>query len=170
MTNRTQEPQFPLMGAVNEVIEDLHRSLGLPDSDFFCECADIGCRARITLTRHEFAQLRSESHPVVVAAHAHRIGDTPAEVLELRGRVGELQEALDSRAIIEQAKGVLAQQSGVTLDTAFEILRRRARNQRSSLIEICAETVAIVEMEGRESPQSSETQPSMQRSDPRGGH
>ena len=169
MTIQRHEPQLPLMATVNEVIDDLHRSLGLPDSDFFCECADIGCRERITLTRDEFARLRSESRPVFIAAHAHRIANAPTEVLELRGRVGELQEALDSRAIIEQAKGVLAQRSGVTLDTAFEILRRRARNQRRSLIEICGETVAIVEMDGRESPLSSGNQPAMQRSDPRGG-
>ena len=169
MTNRRQEQQLAVMVAVNEVIDDLHRSVGLPDSDFFCECADIGCRERTTLTRGEFARLRSESRPVVIDAHAHRIGNAPDEVLELLGRVRELQDALESRVIIEQAKGVLAQRSGVTLDTAFEILRRRARNQRRSLVEICGETLAIVETEGWESSRSSEHQQSMRRSDPRGG-
>lgn len=167
MTNRRQEQHMAVMAAVNEVIEELHHSLGLPDSDFFCECADIGCRERITLTRDEFARLRSESLPIVVAAHAHRIVFAD-EVLELHDKVRKLQEALDSRVIIEQAKGVLAQQSGVTLDTAFEILRHRAREQRRSLGAVCAETVAIVETEGRESTQSPENQQSLQRSDPRG--
>ena len=77
------------MATVNEVIDDLHRSLGLPDSDFFCECADIGCRERITLTRDEFARLRSESRPVFIAAHAHRIANAPTEVLELRDCRGD---------------------------------------------------------------------------------
>ena len=169
MTNRRQGQQALVMAAVNDVIENLHHSLGLPDSDFFCECADIGCKERITLTRDEFARLRSESRPVVVAAHAHRMV-LADEMLELHDKVRELQEALDSRVVIEQAKGVLAQRSGVTLDTAFEILRRRARNQRRSLGEICAETVAIVEVKGWESPQSSESQQSLQRSDPRAGN
>ena len=168
MTIYRNDAQLPLMAAVNEVIDELHRSLDLPDSDFFCECADIGCRERVTLTRDEFARLRSESRPLIIAAHAHRIANAPAEVLELRGRVRELGESLDSRAIIEQAKGVLAHGSGVTLDTAFEILRHRARNQRRSLIEICVETVAIVATDGRESTLTSDNQPSLQRSDPRG--
>ena len=168
MTNRTQEPQLPLMAAANDVIDELHRSLGLPDSDFFCECAHIGCRERTTLTRDEFARLRSKSRPVVIAAHAHRLGDATAEVLELRGTVRELQGALDSRVVIEQAKGVLAERSGITLDTAFEILRRRARSQRRKMQEVCAETVASVETEGFENPPPSEAQRSLQRSDPRG--
>ena len=167
MTNRTQARQLPLMAAANDVIDELHRSLGLPDSDFFCECAHIVCRERITLTRDEFARLRSTSRPIVVPAHAHRLGDATAEVLELRGTVRELQGALDSRVIIEQAKGVLAERSGITLDTAFEILRRRARSQRRKLHEVCAETVASVKSNGRES-RSSGKQRSMERSDPRG--
>ena len=169
MSNRRQEQQLAVMAAVNQVIDDLHDSLGLPDSDFFCECDHIGCRERITLTRGDFARLRSESRAIVIAAHAHRIANAPAEVLELRGRVLELQDSLDSRAVIEQAKGVLAQRSGVTLDTAFEILRHRARNQRRSLSEICAEQGALVETEGRESTLTWDNQQSLQRSDPRGG-
>ena len=167
MTNCTQDRQLPLMAAVNDVIGDLHRSLGLPDSDFFCECDHIGCKERITLTGDDFARLRSVSQPVVTAAHAHRLGDAPAEVLELRDRVRELQGALDSRVIIEQAKGVLAERSGVTLDTAFELLRRVARNRRRKLHEVCTEMVASVESDQRTS-RSSGTERAMERSAPRG--
>ena len=167
MTNRTQARQVPLMAAVNDVIDDLHGSLGLGDSDFFCECDHIGCKERMTFTRDEFAQLRRESQPVVVAAHAHRLGAAPAEVLELRGTVRQLQEALDSRVVIEQAKGVLAERSGITLDSAFELLRRLARNQRRKLQEVCAEMVASVESD-RPTSRSSGKQRSMERSAPHG--
>ena len=50
---------------------------------------------------------------------------------EQRGQVvGQLQLALDSRAIIEQAKGVLVAQAGLNPRQAFEKLRARARQSR----------------------------------------
>ena len=134
-----------MMVTVNGVIDDLHRSLDLVDSDFFCECDHIGCKARIRLTRAEYASLRDDGRLVLVPAHADRDSGPVAELHELRGKVHQLQGALASRAIIEQAKGILAQRSGVTPDTAFQILRQRARDEGLSLSEICAETVAAVE-------------------------
>ena len=54
----------------------------------------------------------------------------------------QLQTALNSRVIIEQAKGVLAQSSGLTMDTAFDRLRRYARNQNLRLSEVARRVVA----------------------------
>lgn len=48
----------------------------------------------------------------------------------------QLQHALDSRVVIEQAKGVLAQTHGITVDQAFERLRGYARSERVSLAEV----------------------------------
>jgi GAF domain-containing protein len=45
----------------------------------------------------------------------------------------QLQQALNSRVIIEQAKGVLAERHSVTMDLAFESLRRHARNSNLKL-------------------------------------
>jgi GAF domain-containing protein len=55
----------------------------------------------------------------------------------------QLQAALESRIVIEQAKGVTAQQSSVSIDQAFEQMRRHARNNNSSL-RIVAEAIVHV--------------------------
>jgi GAF domain-containing protein len=54
--------------------------------------------------------------------------------LDKQRRINEqLQEALDSRIIIEQAKGVLAGERGISVGEAFELLRRHARTHNARL-------------------------------------
>lgn len=53
----------------------------------------------------------------------------------------QLSHALDSRVIIEQAKGVLAGRHGMDVDDAFDLLRRYARRERRSLHDLCREVV-----------------------------
>jgi GAF domain-containing protein len=60
----------------------------------------------------------------------------------------QLQGALDSRKIIEQAKGVLMGKHGIPPRTAFEQLRAQARAERRKVAAICAE---IVENAARQS-------------------
>jgi GAF domain-containing protein len=62
-------------------------------------------------------------------------------VADAEERAGHLQRALDSRVIIEQAKGVVAQQHGVTPATAFEALRRHARSNRMGLHALARQVV-----------------------------
>lgn len=56
-------------------------------------------------------------------------------------RAEQLQGALNSRIVIEQAKGVIVAKSGVTPDEAFEMLRDNARNHRAKLHEVAAGVV-----------------------------
>jgi GAF domain-containing protein len=59
-----------------------------------------------------------------------------------RGKIAlELQGALDSRVVIEQAKGVLVGRHGLTPRQAFERLRGLARDQRRPLAEVAAAVV-----------------------------
>jgi len=53
----------------------------------------------------------------------------------------QLQTALDSRVVIEQAKGVVAQTHDVTIERAFEIIRSYARQHRSSLGDVARAVV-----------------------------
>ena len=54
----------------------------------------------------------------------------------------QLQGALDSRRIIEQAKGVLMGRQQIPAHTAFEQLRAQARAERRKVAAVCAEVVA----------------------------
>ena len=53
----------------------------------------------------------------------------------------QLQSALNSRAIIEQAKGVLIGQQGLTAHEAYEKLRAQARSERRKLAAVSADVV-----------------------------
>jgi AmiR/NasT family two-component response regulator len=56
-------------------------------------------------------------------------------------RNDQLQRALETRIVIEQAKGVLAERLDVDPDTAFALLRRAARSSRRRLHDVAAEVV-----------------------------
>ena len=60
-------------------------------------------------------------------------------------RVAQLETALESRIVIEQAKGIVAHACGVNLPGAFELIRGAARSQR---VELHAVAVAIVASPG----------------------
>jgi len=45
----------------------------------------------------------------------------------------QLQHALDSRVVIEQAKGITAQRCGITVEEAFQRIRHHARSHNNTL-------------------------------------
>jgi transcriptional regulator with GAF, ATPase, and Fis domain len=53
----------------------------------------------------------------------------------------QLQRALDSRVVIEQAKGFLAQRNGLDMDAAFRVLRAHARSTHTRLADVAADVV-----------------------------
>jgi transcriptional regulator with GAF, ATPase, and Fis domain len=56
--------------------------------------------------------------------------------------VEQLQNALDSRVVIEQAKGILAQQSRLDMDDAYTQLRRYARDHNELLTMVAKRLVS----------------------------
>lgn len=93
-----------------------------------------------------------DSHAMQVNAADQRLAQALADVatigiLQQRSAqrsalvAEQLQHALHSRIIIEQAKGVLAERNGVGMDAAFDALRRHARNHNLKLTDVALAAV-----------------------------
>lgn len=67
-----------------------------------------------------------------------------------RRTVENLQEAMRSRAVIEQAKGILMGRAGISSAEAFETLARRSQDANRKLRDIARELVAEVTGEGQD--------------------
>jgi GAF domain-containing protein len=67
-----------------------------------------------------------------------------ASELDRQRRINrQLQDALDSRIIIEQAKGVLAAELGISVDKAFDLMRHHARDHNANLRAVAQRVVNL---------------------------
>jgi GAF domain-containing protein len=71
-----------------------------------------------------------------IAILQHRVG------LEANELNTQLNEALNSRIMIEQAKGVIAERAGIDTDEAFARLRQHARSNNLRLADVAAEVAS----------------------------
>ena len=104
----------------------------------------VGVVAVFAGGRHDWTDAEGEA----IVAFTELVALLILNAMEARERgrvVGELQVALDSRVVIEQAKGVLVGRHGLTTRQAFERLRRQARDQRRPLTEVARAVVAAAE-------------------------
>ena len=77
----------------------------------------------------------------LLAASAGEPNDATAFLLE---RTIQLQHALDSRIVIEQAKGILAERQQISPTHAFEEMRQQARSRRMKIHDLAAGIVGTV--------------------------
>jgi GAF domain-containing protein len=77
---------------------------------------------------------------VATIAILHERNLAQAEVL-----TEQLQGALNSRVVIEQAKGALAHADGISTAEAFELLRSRARSTNTRLVEVAQAVLSDLE-------------------------
>jgi ANTAR domain len=75
----------------------------------------------------------------LLAAKTGEPNDPTAFLLE---RTIQLQTALDSRVVIEQAKGIVAMRESISPDEAFQKIRRQARSERRKLYDLATEIVS----------------------------
>ncbi|WP_435742645.1 ANTAR domain-containing protein [Nocardioides sp. SYSU DS0663] len=63
-------------------------------------------------------------------------------VLEAERLAEQLQLALNSRIVVEQAKGALAQLEGCSVEEAFALMRDSARSSRRRLVDVARDVLA----------------------------
>jgi AmiR/NasT family two-component response regulator len=55
---------------------------------------------------------------------------------EARLVTDQLQTALNNRVVIEQAKGIVAEQAGIDMEAAFELMRTFARSHNGKMADV----------------------------------
>ena len=126
--------------------------------DFTQECLRVGFQAAAGIPMSTDGELigvlslyRRSVHPwtnedVAAAQLLARVATTylvnAHELGEARKLAGQLQHALDSRIVIEQAKGVLAERLQCPPDVAFQVMRSYARNNRRQLRNVAEQVIA----------------------------
>lgn len=98
------------------------------DPDFVARAAELGIAAFASPTAPDTVQSAIE-----LALRRH------AEVRQLATKVDQLEGALERRAIIERAKGILMERHDVDALTAFERLRTHARRTRRRVVDVARE-------------------------------
>jgi GAF domain-containing protein len=66
-----------------------------------------------------------------------------SELEKSRRSAEQLQEALQSRIVIEQAKGILSAERKISVDEAFEVLRKHARDHNANLRAVAQAVVSL---------------------------
>ena len=87
----------------------------------------------------------SEGEAQAISAHAamlERLLVTAADAVKQRRLAGQLGTALDTRIVIEQAKGVLMERKMLPPSQAFQVLRRMARSSSRKLVDVAADIIA----------------------------
>jgi GAF domain-containing protein len=78
----------------------------------------------------------------IVSAHAGLASQVTAAFLRHPELAEQLSEAMQSRAVIEQAKGILMAREGCDADRAFELLRDLSQHGDQKIAVVAAEIVA----------------------------
>lgn len=107
-------------------------ALEVEDADFISRAAARGIFAYARPVSAEAVQ-----GAIDIAVHRH------ADMEALSGEVNRLESALERRAYIERAKGILMERHGIDDHAAFEMLRKRARETNKRVIDLSRQIIEI---------------------------
>lgn len=126
--HRDDEHALDLIEELSEALEGpVIVLLERPDATFLAAAADRGIAA--FASSEELAEIQGA---IEVAIRRH--GETQA----LSEQVDTLRGALERRAVVERAKGILMERHGLDERAAFELLRTRARSQGRRVVDLAA--------------------------------
>jgi AmiR/NasT family two-component response regulator len=103
---------------------------GREDVDFVARAAERGISAYVESNDPQHVQASIE-----VAIRRYR------EAARLNEKVVQLESALERRAVIERAKGIVMERHGISDRAAFERLRDHARNTNRRVVEVAQSVV-----------------------------
>jgi ANTAR domain len=99
-------------------------------------------RDTVSSLRHASTQLAVELSDAARTEVPSRESDLSTAVDALRTENSQLREALEARALIEQAKGILMAQHACDADAAFTMLSTISRAERRKVRHVAAAVVA----------------------------
>jgi GAF domain-containing protein len=103
---------------------------------------------------HGFGDLDEVLLRLYTTAAAAAIANT-RRYAQARSLAGQLSQALDSRAVIDQARGILMATHGVDAQQAFDLLARESQNTNVKLREVAARLVESISPPGSDNSHGS---------------
>lgn len=98
------------------------------------------------VTEHGMEVLHLPSKPETVAGVIRVAAERDAERKQLERRVGEIDNVLDRRSTIEQAKGILMERHGLGAAEAFDRIRDHARSANLRVVDVAASIITAREL------------------------
>ena len=131
------DPRWPRLGPAART----NQIRGVLSSPVLLDDQPIGtCNALTTVARDW-----TEADAGAVRAFAVMLGRLIGSIADARHKTQlttQLQLALTSRIVIEQAKGVLMEREGIDARRAFELLRRQARSTERKLADVAGDLIS----------------------------
>lgn len=101
------------------------------DREFVDAAKDAGVQAYLVKPLRE-----SDLHPAIEVAMSRF-----REIRALRDEVKDLEDSLETRKLVERAKGILMSKFGITEEEAFTRIQRESRNTRRAMKEIAQQII-----------------------------
>lgn len=154
--SRRDAPVFDCMKSGVARTTQFHPS-DVPFDPYVRECLNLGFQHEHVLPLHH----HDDVHGALVLLDRHELGVNP-ERLSLLGSMtqvagsliaqsrqlehshnlnSQLQAALNSRVLIEQAKGIVAERMQSDMNSAFQVLRQQARHEGRVLVDVAKDII-----------------------------
>ncbi len=85
----------------------------------------------------------------LVATIGHLVG-AEIKMAQLEGEVSDLADKLETRKVLERAKGILQRQMGITEEEAYLTLQKESRQRRRSMKEVASALIMSDEVMRRQ--------------------